>query len=104
MSFPVEITQGEDQTLVIRWDDDLKHSYPVRKLRQECRCAICVDEISGQRRLDPESIPQDIKPIKIRGVGRYAIHISWTDGHDSGIYSFKMLRQLGESQNSESCH
>jgi DUF971 family protein len=29
-------------------------------------------------------------------VGRYAIGIGWSDGHDTGIYSFERLRALAD--------
>jgi DUF971 family protein len=33
--------------------------------------------------------------VRIQAVGRYAIQIEWSDGHGSGIYPFKRLRELG---------
>ena len=36
----------------------------------------------------------DIKPVTIEPVGNYAIHIDWSDGHRSGIFSFEHLRQI----------
>ena len=32
--------------------------------------------------------------MKIQAVGRYAIQIDWSDGHDTGIYPFARLREL----------
>ena len=29
-------------------------------------------------------------------VGSYAVSIGWTDGHETGIYSFDLLRTIGE--------
>jgi DUF971 family protein len=37
-----------------------------------------------------------VHPVKISGVGRYAIQIEWSDGHGSGIYPFRRLRELGD--------
>jgi DUF971 family protein len=42
--------------------------------------------------------PEDVRPVRVSPVGRYAIQITWTDGHDSGIYSFEYLRDLGASE------
>jgi DUF971 family protein len=39
-------------------------------------------------------VPEDVKPVRIDPVGRYAIHIAWSDGHTSGIYSFEHLRSI----------
>ena len=48
-----------------------------------------------ERRLDPETVPLDVHPLKIEGVGRYAIQIEWSDGHSWGIYTFPRLREMG---------
>ena len=46
--------------------------------------------------LDPASVPADVHPVQIAGVGRYAIQITWSDGHASGIYPFRRLRALAD--------
>ena len=66
----------------------------MRALRLACACAQCVDEWSGEGRLDPQSVPEDVHPVSVRPVGRYAIQIDWSDGHDTGIYPFQRLRAL----------
>ena len=68
--------------------------YPSRMLRLACPCAACVDERTGAGRLDPASVPADVQPLRISGVGRYGIQIHWSDGHDTGIYPFRRLREL----------
>jgi DUF971 family protein len=32
--------------------------------------------------------------VHLDGVGNYALSLTWQDGHSTGIYSFRMLRQL----------
>jgi DUF971 family protein len=85
---------ASDTELAITWSDHHRSVYPAKYLRENCRCAVCIDEMTGRKLLDPSTIPQDIKPLKISYVGRYAIHIQWSDGHSTGIYSFDQLRQL----------
>src|SRR5712692_8194045 len=93
-SDPTEIKMDSETELSIVWSDGHKSAYPAKYLRENCRCAVCIEELSGRKLLDPSTIPQDIKPLKISYVGRYAIHIQWSDGHSTGIYSFDQLRQL----------
>ena len=69
----------------------------MRALRMACACAECVDEWSGQPRLDPTSVSADVRPVRIQPVGRYAIQIEWSDGHASGVYPFRRLRELSEA-------
>ena len=86
-----------DDRLRIRWSDGLDRKLPVRQIRLACRCARCIEETTGRPLLDPTGVPDDVRPVKITGVGRYALQFAWTDGHDSGIYTFEHLRELSES-------
>jgi ATP-binding protein involved in chromosome partitioning len=95
---PTEIAQRGPRTLAIRWSDGAESLLDVRALRLACGCAVCIDEWSGEERLQPSSVPEDVHPVKIQSVGRYAIQIAWSDGHDSGIYPFARLRELGDSR------
>lgn len=90
---PQEIKSSTDG-LFIRWNDGHQSRYPGRDLRMSCRCAGCVDEWTHESLLKPELIPKDIKPKKIDVVGSYAIHIDWSDGHSTGIYSYDYLREI----------
>lgn len=91
---PRSIRQAGPEELAIDWADGAASVYPVRELRLACGCAACVDEWTGEGRLDPERVPADVHPLRIEPVGRYAIQIHWSDGHDTGIYPFRRLRGL----------
>ena len=92
---PTAIRQEGPRSLGITWADGHHSVYDVRRLRLACACATCVDEWSGEERLDADTVPQDVRPLSIEPVGRYAIQIRWSDGHDTGIYPFARLRELG---------
>lgn len=91
---PREIRQAGPTELGISWSDGHESVYPVRDLRLSCKCAECVDELTGVKRISPESIPGDIRPMELKGVGNYGIQISWSDGHGSGIFSYLHLREI----------
>ena len=91
---PLEIKQADGRTLAIRWQDSHESAYPCDYLRKLCRCAGCIDEWSGERRMDPNTIPEDVHPLGLQGVGRYGIRINWSDGHNTGIYTFQYLREI----------
>lgn len=93
---PVELRQLGPTKLGIIWNDKHQSIMTVRKVRLQCRCANCVDEWTHEKRLKDSDVPQDVKPIKIESVGRYALQIDWSDGHTSGIYPFEALRRLCE--------
>lgn len=94
---PTKIAQAGARALAITWADGVESTFPVRALRLACGCAHCVDEWSGEERLDPASVPEDVHPLRIEPVGRYAIQIAWSDGHESGIYPFRRLRELADA-------
>ena len=91
---PKDMDWLEKGVLGIEWSDGHKAVYPIRVLRQRCPCAACTDEWTGQLRLKPDDIPLLIRVDDIQPVGRYAFRFVWSDGHDSGIYSYPFLRQL----------
>lgn len=91
---PADVRKAGPDTLAIDWQDGKTSEYKVLDLRLACPCAACQDEMTGERILDPETVPPDVKPVRIVGVGNYAIQITWSDGHDTGIYSFDRLRRL----------
>jgi len=94
-NIPTEVAPTEDASrLRIRWKDGHISEYPPRTLRLDCRCAGCVEEMSGRPLLDPTMVPEDVHPLGIHYVGRYALRFDWSDGHSTGIYPFDQLRRL----------
>jgi DUF971 family protein len=76
----------------------------VRTLRDRCPCASCREKRSAQpdrAELLPVLRPEETRPLRIaamRPVGNYAYSIQFSDGHDTGIYTLALLRELGEQQ------
>ena len=98
---PHEIVQEGAAGLRIKWGDGRVCRYGAAALRRVCPCAQCVNEMTGRRMLDPQSISDDLTVAHLDLVGRYALTFRWSDGHQTGIYSFRLLRELCE-QNEES--
>lgn len=94
---PVEIKQEGNSSLRITWADGRVSEYTAAELRRACPCAQCVNEWTGERVLKPESVSNETKIEDISIVGRYALNFRWSDGHSTGIYSFRFLRDLWES-------
>ncbi|MDQ1592545.1 MAG: hypothetical protein QOG71_3172 [Pyrinomonadaceae bacterium] len=98
---PHEIVQEGAAGLRVKWGDGRVCGYGAAALRRVCPCARCVNEMTGQRMLDPGDVPDDLSIESVEIVGRYALTFRWSDGHQTGIYSFRLLRELCE-QNEES--
>ena len=93
---PREIRQDTDSTLQITWADEHVCIYTAADLRRVCPCAQCVNEWTGQRTLQPQSISDEVEINDLSIVGRYALNFRWSDNHETGIYSFQYLRDLCE--------
>jgi DUF971 family protein len=88
-----------EQELRVRWADGCEVAYPATLLRKKCPCATCRTQppkpagavslpILGDRATQPKLL------VGASLVGRYAIQLQWSDGHDTGIYDFRYLRGL----------
>jgi DUF971 family protein len=94
---PREILQESDATVRITWADGRVCNYEAARLRRACPCAQCVNEWTGERTLKPEAISEEVEIGDLTIVGRYALNFRWSDGHETGIYSFQYLRDLCEA-------
>jgi len=95
-AFPesLELTDG-DSVLQIVWDDGHISRLRLDALRAACSCAVCKGHhLSQSLNLKAEQFV-DIRITDIALVGRYAYHIVWSDGHDTGIYTLQSLREMG---------
>jgi|SRR5579871_4690616 len=91
----VHLTTGEGVEVV--WSDGHASKYDFVYLREHCPCAVCNDERERTKNEPPALLPM-FKPraqaTKAKAVGNYAIHIEFSDGHATGIYSFTHLREI----------
>jgi DUF971 family protein len=78
----------------VTWNDGHLGCYPSWYLRENCPCASCVEEFSGERKIPRGSIPANLERIDVGLVGNYALSFRWSDGHSTGIYTFEFLREI----------
>ena len=90
----VRVTPFPNGELGVAWSDGHESYFGGRYLRCACACATCVDEMTGKKVLDAERVPRDVEPLEVLPVGNYGISIRWSDGHETGIYTFERLREL----------
>lgn len=96
--WPVEIRHIQaEKRLEIAFDDGKTFSYPAELLRVESPSAEVQGHGPGQKTLVAGR--QHVGILKIEPVGHYAIRIEFDDLHDTGIYSWRYLYELGRDQN-----
>ena len=93
---PKVITKSDPTRLRIEWSDEAETEFSARELRNLCPCANCVDEHTGRQRYDRSSTPAEIETRHVSLVGHYALAIGFSDGHDTGIFTYRQLRAAGE--------
>ncbi len=93
---PTQIHPLSPIDIFIAWNNGEKFSVPYTEIRYECPCAGCIDEHTGQRTLQRSSIPANIRATNVEQVGRYAIQVNWSDGHNTGIFHFDRLYDLSQ--------
>jgi len=95
--YPVQLKK-ENNILKIKWNSGESSDITLEKLRDSCPCVNCKGESVIFEKYIPIKAP--FKPAgfyeieKIETVGNYAINIKWKDGHDTGIYSWDVLRNI----------
>ena len=91
---PIGFQRQGNTSLLIVWNDRKRSTFEMRALRLSCPCAVCVNEWTGKKMLNPADVPEDVRPLRIFSVGRYAMGVEWSDGHSTGIYGYDYLRRL----------
>ena len=97
---PEQIQQiGEE--LAIKWDDGTESFISLEKMRRNCPCASChgeTDVLGNVYKGPPRELgPIAFKLLRLNNVGGYALNPVWGDGHSTGLFSFELLKQLGQN-------
>jgi DUF971 family protein len=79
--------------LEVHFDDGSIFEMPSEYLRVYTQSAEAVGHGPGQETL--QTGKQDVSITDVRPVGNYAIALTFSDGHNSGIYSWDLLYKLG---------
>ncbi|MDQ3181273.1 MAG: DUF971 domain-containing protein [Acidobacteriota bacterium] len=96
---PTNIVEESDSALSITWSNQTDSKYNAAQLRMACPCASCVNEWTGEKILKDENVSDNVRFATVALVGRYALNFQFSDGHNTGIYSFRYLLQLSNKKN-----
>jgi DUF971 family protein len=100
----VRVKKTEGTGVEIEWQDGHQSAWSFAWLRNACPCATCHEDREKTGRLPGEAKAKDqtllkmyeapVKPLEVAPVGKYALKFKWSDGHESGIYSWEYLRRV----------
>lgn len=99
---PEHIAISKSKGIKIDWKDNHHSEYGLAYLRDECPCATCTGAHGTEPQKSNYSAPASpfqmykpaLKMANVEPVGSYAIRIEWSDGHNTGIYSFDHFRKI----------
>ena len=103
-SRPTGVKADKTERLIkITWADGHESRFPFDGLRTICPCVMCK---GGHARMgapaDPcavrDAAATELQLLGLQAMGSYALQISWSDGHDSGIFTWEFLR-LADPEN-----
>ncbi|HHK41719.1 MAG TPA: DUF971 domain-containing protein [Planctomycetaceae bacterium] len=99
--YPVGLERVDETTVRVQWSDGEEQTLTGEALRNHCPCATCREKRSAPPP-DPLELPivgdspavSARAIVSMRPVGNYAYQVTFGDGHDTGIFTFELLRSL----------
>jgi DUF971 family protein len=94
---PLDLPEAEAPTVVeldrahgltLEWADGSRAEFALDELRQNCPCAEC----RGLRDQGRVPGPGPVTALDAELVGGWGLSIHWSDGHQTGIYAWSILR------------
>jgi DUF971 family protein len=95
--WPIELKVDKDRgALGVTFDDGVVVTLPAELLRVMSPSA----EVQGHSPEQRVTVPgkKAVRIVRLEPVGNYATRIIFDDGHDSGLYTWKYLRELGQDK------
>lgn len=86
MFFVKKIEKLSESSFGIEWTDGKWQEFTLAQMQNKCPCIRCKE---GER-----VVEENVRAIKLRNIGRYALQIVFTSGCSRGIYTFSMLREM----------
>jgi len=92
--WPTEIRLSPDKrVLTVTFDDGVSYALAAEYLRVTSPSA----EVQGHSRAQKQTVPGkiDVAIATIHPVGNYAVRLGFDDGHDTGLFTWTYLSELG---------
>ena len=90
-----------DSELAVKWSDETESFIDLKFLRDNCPCAFCSGEkdVLGNVYKGPkkELVGIAYEAVDFEKIGHYAVRIFWGDRHSDGLFTYDLLRKLGDN-------
>jgi len=97
MPTPTAITvKSKARVVELTWPDGAQHTLPFEYLRVHSPSAEVRGHGGGEGKL--ELAKENVKVTQVEPVGVYAVRLHFDDGHNTGLFTWAYLRELGEQQ------
>ncbi|MEM8643546.1 MAG: DUF971 domain-containing protein [Pseudomonadota bacterium] len=96
-AWPTELKVDKDKrVLTVSFDDGARFDLPAEALRVLSPSA----EVQGHSAAQRVTVPgkKNVRIVQLEPVGTYAVRITFDDGHNTGLYMWDYLRDLGENR------
>jgi len=91
---PIGITvKRKSRVIEVAWEDGTRHALPFEYLRVYSPSAEVRGHGGGEGKL--ELAKENVQVTQVEPVGIYAVRLHFDDGHNTGLYSWDFLRELG---------
>jgi len=91
VTIPIDVVHHRNRNVVcIQWQDGSHSTLPVPYLRAWCPCAAC----QGHGPVVRHRPGAHVQLLEMHEIGAYALALRFSDGHDSGIYSWEWLHRI----------
>jgi DUF971 family protein len=95
--FPTSLSYSKSSRILsVSYDDGVDITLPAERLRVESPSA----EVQGHGGPSTKQIvtgKQHVGIIRMEPIGNYAVRLVFDDGHDTGLYTWSYLRELGQA-------
>jgi DUF971 family protein len=97
MPQPIEIKlRTKSRILDVRFDDGSHYELPFEYLRVFSPSAEVKGHGAGEGTL--QTGKEDVQITAVEPIGNYAVRLVFDDGHNTGLYSWSVLHELGRDQ------
>lgn len=97
MNTPAEVKRVGNHELRIIWEDHHESVYSITFLRKVCPCAECLKIRNASKnplRVITGPVHATVVLEEMSLAGNYGLNITFSDGHNTGIFSFDYLREI----------